>query len=276
MKAETETGRLFNEPITTPAFDLNPTNVVVHQVSSGTLAKLQPEMSKAIWRPAPGRKLGFTVKHDQHLLGLIFLSSPVINLKVRDNHLQLSKNASEKGKQLRHYADLSVCVSAQPFGWHWNGGKLMALLSTTLGDYWQERYNDELYGITTTSLWGKGTQYNRIFKFLGYTEGFGHEHISDEKYHQMLEWMKTNNIEIPSSKFGAGSNPRMRRIAAYKKASGDKTITLKHGAKRGVYYHPATPPNDRQQIIMNWYKKWGQPRYERTKNLQPPYTTGKE
>lgn len=258
----------------TPAIDINPLNINVRQVPTNVITTLQSQMSKAIWRPAPGRKLGFLIEYEQHLLGIAFLASPVINMKQRDNHLQMPTDPSLKGKELRHFADLSVCVSAQPFGWHWNGGKLVALLATTFGDAWYERYGDELKGIITTSLWGKGSQYNRIYKFLGYTQGFGHEHITEERYQEMIRWMRDNNIEIPSSRFGAGSNPRMRRIAAYKKASGDKSISLNHGNKRGIYYHQAQNPANRQQVIQFWFDRWGRNRYERTRNMTPPYLDG--
>lgn len=262
--------------VTTPCLELNIKNIFVRQVSTSVITQLQSQMSKAIWRPAPGRKLGFLIEHDSDLLGIAFLASPVINMGARDKHLLFSSNPSEKGKELRNYADLSVCVSAQPFGWHWNGGKLIALLATTFGDYWQERYGDELKGIITTSLYGKGSQYNRAYKFLGYTKGYGHEHITDVEYKNMMEWMKLNNFPIPSSKFGSGSNPRMRRIAAYKKASGNKNIVLQHGKKRGIYYHPAVNPEFREKVIKDWFDRWGQPRYLRTKNLIPPYVSGLE
>ena len=68
----------------------------------------------------------------------------------------------------------------------------------------------------------------------------------------------------------------MRRIAAYRDATGDKAVTLTHGRLRGVYYHAAVPPSQRQAVIHDWYKKWGFPRYERTKDQQPPYQNGLE
>ncbi len=238
------------------------------------MAILQKQMSKAVWRPAPGRKLAFEVMHGDILLGLIFLASPVINLTERDRFLGLSKDPKQKGVQLRRVMDVSVCVSAQPIGWHWNLGKLCAMLATTLGDFFDNRYNEPLEHLLTTSLWGRGTQYNRVWKFLGYTKGHGHEHISDERYSQMMQWLRDNGHEVPSCKFGAGSNPRMRRIAAYRKHSGDKAVTLKHGNKRGIYYHKAISPSDRMRVIHAWYKRWGLPRYEKTMNLKPPYNDG--
>lgn len=267
---------LFDNSYSTHLFELDVSKIYVRQVKTSVIQQIQPKVSKAIWRPAPGRKLGFLVEHDEHLLGVAFLSSPVINLRARDEFLEMPKSKTEKGKELRHYADLSVCVALQPFGWHWNGGKLIALIATTFGNAWQERYGEKLKGICTTSLWGRGSQYNRIYKFLGYTQGFGHQHIDDDSYQRMMDWMKTNGHPIPSSRFGAGSNPRMRRIAAYRKASGDKTVTLKHGLKRGIYYHAAELPENRQQVIQHWYQRWGIPRYTRTKDLIPPYTTGIE
>jgi len=257
-------------------FELDPKKIIVEQVPTNIIQEIQPKMSKAVWRPAPGRKLGFLVKHETDLLGVAFLASPVINMGDRDASLGLPKDPSERGKELRHYADLSACVATQPFGWHWNGGKLVALIATTLGDFWQERYDDELKGIITTSLWGKGSQYNRVYKMLGYTKGYGHEHISNEVYLEMLKWMKDNNVEIPSSKFGAGSNPRMRRIAAYKKATGNKELNFVHGKKRGIYYHEAVEPDKRQEMIDFWYERWGKPRFDRTKDQEAPYNSGIE
>ena len=264
---------LKQEKITTLNTKIDPTKIWVHQTDVGSITNLQKKMSKAVWRPAPGRKLAFCIMHNENLLGLAFLASPVINLQARDQYLKLNLNSSLKGKELRNYADLSICVSAQPFGWHWNGGKLIALLATTFEPYWKERYGDDLKGIITTSLWGKSSQYNRVYKFLGYTKGYGHQHISDEEYNNMLNWMKENNIEIPSSKFGAGSNPRMRRIMAYYKANNIKNKTLKHNQIRGIYYSSKSE-NNIQEVINYWYNRWGLPRYLKTKNLIPPYTDG--
>jgi len=66
----------------------------------------------------------------------------------------------------------------------------------------------------------------------------------------------------------------MRRISAYRKASGDKTVTLVHGNKRGIYYHKAVDPAERMAVIMNWHKRWGLNRYLRTKDTPAPYQNG--
>jgi hypothetical protein len=253
---------------------IDPDQVVVERVRTDVMVDYQQSLSRAIWRPAPGRKLAFLVRHDAGLLGLIFLASPVVNLGPRDKFLKLPADPSEKGLALRGYADLSVCVSVQPAGWRWNLGKMMALIATTLGDYWTDAYGDELLGIVTTSLWGKGSQYNRIYKFLGYTAGYGHEHIPNHDYRRMMAEMRIGNQAIPSSRFGTGANPRMRRIAAYRKWSGNRDVTLFHGNKRGIYYHAAQAPASRTEVIRAWYSRWGEPRYLRLANEVSPYQNG--
>jgi hypothetical protein len=261
-------------PHSISAREIVPALVRIEQVSSADMVSAQKRMSKAIWRPAPGRKLAFFVYHETDLIGLIFLASPVINLSVRDRFLKMPQDSSDRGRALRSIMDLSVCVGAQPLAWHWNLGKLCAMLATTLCDEFHARYGEDLKWITTTSLWGKGCQYNRVYKFLGYTKGYGHEHIDDAAYARMLSWMRDNQVQIPSCRFGEGSNPRMRRIAAYRKASGDTSVTLKHGQQRGVYVHQAINSSLRSEVVMRWYQRWGLPRWMRTRSATPPYTTG--
>jgi len=313
LNTQYDTERLDYE-VTTQAREVFPNKIKVLSVSSSLMAHYQKLMSKAIWRPAPGRKLGFLVVQGSILLGLIFLASPVIRLSVRDDYL--FKNRPENfnfGKATRNYMDMSVCVATQPLGWYWNLGKLMALIAPTLGDYIQRRYpDDQFLGITTTSLYGKGTQYNRIYKFLGYTKGFGHEHISDEEYEKMMEYLRRNCPHctpncanplstipkpilvdgkktgrfspknewcvIPYARFGDGSNARMRRISAYYSSIGKLkgTETFFHGHKRGVYYHPAIDFKQRQQVIDDWFIRWGVPRWLSHRDKTPPYLSGIE
>lgn len=257
---------------THPLIRIDPAAIRLERLSIEDMIHLQAQASKAVWRPAPGRKSGFGVIHDDRLIGLMFLSSPVINLGVRDEWLELPKEG--KGFALRRIADMSVCVGLQPLAWHWNIGKLVAMLATSdeIAAAHEARYGDPLEWITTTSLYGRGVQYNRVYKFLGYTKGYGHEHINDTEYESMLRWMRQNNVATPSSRFGSGSNPRMRRIAAYQRARG-LPANLRHGNVRGVYIHQARQGGV-DEIAHRWFKRWGLPRYERTADQVPPYTDG--
>jgi chemotaxis receptor (MCP) glutamine deamidase CheD len=240
----------YQGDVTHPLVKVDPALITLERIPQAQLVAMQARASKAVWRPAPGRKNSYAVKHAGRIVGLMFLASPVINL------------------------GMSACVGLQPIAWHWNIGKLVAILATSneiAADH-EARYGDHLDWITTTSLYGRGAQYNRIYKFLGYSKGYGHAHVSEAEYQRMLAYMRDEGIEIPSSAFGAGSNPRMRRIAAYQRATGQK-VALKHGDKRGVYIHAAAQGSVRE-LAAAWHARWGAPRYERTKDQQPPYTDG--
>ena len=59
-------------PVTTHLTMIRPGAIKVLNVSSGVLAHYQKQMSKAVWRPAPGRKLGFLVMQDDSAFGIDF------------------------------------------------------------------------------------------------------------------------------------------------------------------------------------------------------------
>jgi hypothetical protein len=269
--------------ITTPLFEIDPQQIRVTPVPSFEMVALQKRMSRAVWRPY-GRRLAFKIEHASPpgLLGIVLLTNPVINLAVRDQAFhfpgrgEVDAEGLRRGTSLRRYADMSICVGAQPIGWHWNLGKLCAMVATTLGQEWTQAYGDPLFGVFTTSLWGRSVQYNRIYRYLGLTKGFGHEHVPEETYQGMLRWMRRHHVPIPGSSFADPSNPRMRRILAYRKASGDRTATVFHGKQRGVYYAPARPTAEREQVIQEWYTRWGHPRYLRVRDQAPPYQSGLE
>ena len=308
-------GDLREYPVSTPLLEIDTQQIEVMRCSAGTMVKYQRQMSKAVWRPAFGRKLGFFVVHGTYLLGLIFLASPVMCLTARDNFLFPDK-PENLGLALKPYLDMSVCVAAQPVGWHWNIGKLLVLIAPTLGDVVKEQYGIEFKGVTTTSLWGANSQYNRIYKYLGETRGFGHAHISDTVHKLMLERMEKHcpvhnpdcadpaethpcncneckrlgkihdDCATPANRGGSGANSRMRRISAwikYFKHNGGLAqfglpddLNLKHEMIRGIYYHEVVPSDQRQEVIKQWYERWGLPRYLKTKDRQPPYLNGLE
>jgi hypothetical protein len=265
--------RLFEvDSVTHELVEIDPTAITVKKMSLTRMVDLQLRASKAVWRPAPGRKQAFEVAHRGRMIGLMFLASPVINLACRDDYLNLPTD--NKGAALRNVADLSACVGFQPLAWHWNIGKLIAMLaqSNEIADWYLAKYGDPLEWVTTTSLQGRGSQYNRLYKFLGYTRGYGHAHVPDSQYEDMLAWMRRNFLDIPSASFGSGSNARMRRIAAYQKATGQR-VNLHHGQIRGVYIAPASQ-GPMAEIVARWHDRWGRSRYERTKNQEPPYQDG--
>ena len=151
---------------------------------------------------------------------------------------------------------------------------MIALLALTMGDEFRAAYGDELLGVTTTSLWGKSSQYNRVYEFLGYTSGHGVIHVPQAERDRMREWCKDNAPEEYAALEARRRTNAMSIVQLYAAKSGDKTWTAFHGQQRGIYYHPAVPSASREDVIRGWYERWGRPRWLRTSNQHAPYENG--
>jgi hypothetical protein len=122
-----------------------------------------------------GRQIYILVKDEitDKYLGIISLSSDYYSLDDRDRYIGWT--IAEKNKKLKYIMNMSTCVPIQPFGFNFTGGKLLAMLafSKEVNDYYYKKYNEPLLGITTTSLYGKSVQYDKLkeLKFVGYTKG---------------------------------------------------------------------------------------------------------
>lgn len=253
-----------------PCMELFPQQIWLKSVSSGELVEWHHRMSSASWRPGPGRRLQWLVMHESTVIGMLQIGSPVMTLSVRDKFLQLPQGQSERGKALRHYADMGACVGVQPLSWYWNLGKLIAMIAPTLGPEWEAKYGDRLRGLTTTSVYGKSSQYNRVWKYLGLTKGYGNEQISDSQYAAIRKFLVDHDLPIPPGRRFAG---RLGVITFYRLKTGNSRVSDFHGKQRGVYYHaPDSRPTS--EAIMEWYTRWGYPRYCRTKDQLPPYENG--
>ena len=141
-----------------------------------------------------GRQIYILVKDltTKKYLGIISLSSDMYNLEKRDNYI--GWNFEDKKDKLEYIMNMSTCVPLQPFGFNFNGGKLLASLafSKEVLMHFRDKYNRELLGITTTSLYGKSIQYDRLshLKFLGYTKGYSVKDIPSEVTKLCSEYIK--------------------------------------------------------------------------------------
>jgi len=266
----------WSEPYTVPPFDFMAEDISVRMTDVGTIRTYQGRMGKGsdVWKPSPGRQLPYLVYVGERMVGIGLLSSCVLNLRARDARLDLPKDPSERGTALRNYMDLAVAISVQPLGWHWNLGKLVALIAPTLGDEFRDAYGDELLGVTTTSLWGRSSQYNRIYEYLGHTLGNGVIHVPQAERDRMRHWCQVNAPEEWAALEARRRANAMNVVQLYAQKSGDKTWSTFHGQQRGIYYHATDPTVTRDAVIRAWYERWGRPRWMRTRDQKAPYRDG--
>ena len=76
-------------------------------------------------------------------------------------------------------------------------------LSDTVEKTWEKQYGDKLVGVTTTSLYGKSIQYDRLpnLKFVGYTKGNSVYSIPSEVTKLCSQYLKSTIGYTSSRKF---------------------------------------------------------------------------
>lgn len=195
----------------------------------------------------PGRFLRFLIKdkETQKYLGVVSLGSDVLSIDCRDKWLGWSYETKVDNGKLRHSAIATTIVATQPLGYNFLGGKLIASLLTlpVVRDTWKELYNEQLVGITTTSLYGIHSMYQRIpfWKELGETVGKVMIKPDDRYYEFWHHWIKENKSEKYGLRTeGRGNGPatgvKQKIITLIMQELGLKQSNYSHGFNRGVYY----------------------------------------
>lgn len=229
-----------------------------------------------------GRQIYILVKDNisQKYLGILSLSSDNYNYEDRDRYIGWSYKDKKK---LHHLMNISTCVPLQPFGFNFNGGKLLACLafSKEILKYFNDKYNDQLLGITTTSLYGKSIQYDRLkcLKFVGFTKGNTSHGVSTEITKLCNDYLKefSNNKSTYNKKF-------IILHKTFDKLNIPKDDILTTNPK-GIYFGFTCPEsknylcgntektpnplkhsqNSIQQIFDWWINRWAKQRYEHLK-----------
>jgi hypothetical protein len=203
-----------------------------------------------------GRRLRYLVWDDYHdkVAGIIALGDPVFNLSVRDE--LIGWKVKDRAKRLVNLLDAYVLGAVPPYNMLL-GGKAVACLvrSREVFNDFKEMYGDsvgiisgkakhaKLLAVTTTSSLGRSSVYNRLrlgetpyFTPIGFTEGWGHFHITDKIFDEIREYLRI--IQHPyadSHRFGEGPNWRFRTIRVALGELGISESVLRHGIKREVF-----------------------------------------
>jgi hypothetical protein len=151
-----------------------------------------------------GRQIYILVKdgNTETYLGIISLSSDLKYLKNRDNYIGWNSKEYLTNNKINCIMNISTCVSTQPFGYNFNGGKLLTSLvfSKEVLQHIRDKYDIYIQGFTTMSLYGKSIQYDRLkcLKFVGYTHGSSLTNIPNDVIQYCKEYLKKENINCPN------------------------------------------------------------------------------
>ena len=162
---------------------------------------------------SPGKelKLAIVEKNTNKYVGFVKIASPLINSKPRNEWLGGVPDLTVFNK---HAMMGYIIVPAQPFGFNYLGGKLLALICTSheVREMINAKYPEmQTCLFETTSLYGsiKGTsQYDGLKPFLrhtGDTESKFMLTLSDEFYDEMNAWFVKRNNDTPLLPSGTSS-----------------------------------------------------------------------
>jgi len=203
-----------------------------------------------------GRRMRFLVWDDNNgkVMGLIALSDPVFNMRVRDDLIGWGQQ--QRREHLVGVMDAFVLGALPPYNMLL-GGKLVACLIRTqeIRRLFLERYGDTrgiisgkkkratLAMVTTSSALGRSSVYNRLaldgikyFQPIGYTVGYGHFHIPADLFEEMRRYLKRRRHKYSNNhRFGNGPNWKFRAVRATLGLLGMNAELLRHGISREVF-----------------------------------------
>ena len=156
--------------------------------------------------PARNYKLAVIEKKTQKYVGFIRLGSPIINCKPRNDMLgQVFTQQKEWSKRFNETTLMGfVIVPAQPFGYNYLGGKLLAAIccSHKVRELCNEKYNMNMCLFETTSLYGSSktvSQYDGMkpyLRFKGLTESDFLPLMHGKPYNDLVEFVENRCGEL--------------------------------------------------------------------------------
>lgn len=243
-----------------------------------------------------GRRLRYVVydRHHEAVIGIIGLQSPPADLAVRD---AVFKSPTESKLALVNSTMDAYAVGAVPPYSHLLGGKLCAgMISTDTirRGYWRqyagkhtemcnEQISQPLVGVTTTSAFGRSSQYNRL-KYkdrllaqpIGYTRGYGMLHL-EHTYEQACDYLRMVGKHTDAG-YGNGPKVRWQNMTKALMGVGLPRTMLRHGVLREVFLYRfvedfeagmaggafGAPINlSESDFGTYWRERWAVPRAER-------------
>jgi hypothetical protein len=187
--------------------------------------------------PFAVNKLGWPV------LGIGAVSSDLPALGDRDTLIGWTREQKVGEKKWNHIAIGSTIVPTQPFGFNLLGGKLIAALMTSeiIRNEWQLRYGDVLVGMTTTSLYGTSSMYDKLpwWNAIGKSKGLVTIQPSPEIYRKWLKHIKKDFealMEKQQEEKGYTTQYKPTILKMVFKAAGINEKDFLHGFERGMYF----------------------------------------
>jgi hypothetical protein len=220
------------------------------------------------WKGAVGRQVKMFVNCNGTPVGMVHLTSPMAQMRVRDACL----NFSDKWAELQQYYNMEVCIPLPRYA-HLLTGKLLvySIFSQEVYGYLKNRYTTDVRGFETTSLYGKSSMYNRIpfFKYLGLTDGLSAVYIKDEEWQEILLDYKSKFPKFGKNRLAPVKFQIVDKLNKWYQSRGIE-FPYKYqdvSFRRGVYLGMTKDHNvSLSDSVSEWRERWLIGRMERHEN----------
>jgi len=269
-----------------------------------------------------GRNIKFLLrdKHSGCFIGIVGLGSDFMSLGAREEYIGWNKRdkfgitidkfgkeytentkswvnmkrlgLEKRDNKINNLLNIFVCVSLFPFNELITGKLLtMSCFSNEVLEEMEKRYSQKLAGITTTSIYGKSIQYDKIpkyLKFIGMSKGVGTVQFSKTLIEKIREYYINNREKNGWEKTSElGLQPKARMILTVCKQLGFSSKILNHSHQRGIYFG-FTHQNSKlflngkigeeelkriegrkmEEIVKEWKERWLVKRKERFEGIR--------
>ena len=199
--------------------------------------------SSLINSASPGRNLKLAVveKNTGKYVGFIRLGSPIINCKPRNELLgQVFTQTKDGASRFNNSSMMGfVIVPAQPFGYNYLGGKLLAAIccSHAVREICNKKYNMNLCLFETTSLYGSSktvSQYDGMkpyIRFKGLTESDFLPMMHGKPFEDLKTFMEEKVGKLVDDKVSSRKLKISQRIIALTKQALKGSTELEHFLK---------------------------------------------
>lgn len=193
---------------------------------------------------AVGRQIRYFLwdKYYDVPIGMVYLSSPTINVK--DVNTFLNLNYENKIKTINQSMNIIRFGALPPFNLMLVGKLVsMSTVSKEVRLHFKEKYNTELLYLITTGAFGNSSILNRLkydntklFENIGQTSGTGTFQFSESVYQEMINYIETNDLVLKKGIKSGSSNKITNVCTALRSIGYPKYIY--HNIKRQVYLQP--------------------------------------
>ena len=215
------------------------------------------------WRGSVGRQVKLFVEANDVILGMVHLTSPLAQMRVRDEFL----NLSDKWREIQQFYNIETCMPTRKYA-KYRTGKLLVycVFSKFCYALLEDRYGSRVRGFEVTSLYGKSSMYNRIpfLKYLGTTDGLSAVYIRDAEWKALLDDYKSKFPDLKKNRLAPVKFQIIDKLANYYKSRNSEFPYAYQDIrfKRGVYVGMSSDHNvSLSESIEEWKKRWLLPKW---------------